>query len=126
MTSPWFLLVLTALASARIARLVYKDSIFDAPREALVNWLEDEYKVGAVDSEGVAVPGTITRRRFAWLRVKLAYLITCPYCVTAYTTAPVLVAWRIWVGPFAVPVLWWFAVWMLAVVVLEYTDGDDD
>jgi hypothetical protein len=123
--SLWFFLVVATLATARSTRLVYKDSIFEAPREALVNWLEDEYHVGATDSQGVPVPGTITRKRFAGIRVKLAELITCPYCVSAYTSAAVLILWRIFVWPFPAPVFMWLAVWMLAVVVLEYTDGEE-
>lgn len=116
------LFILLAFAVARLTRLVYKDTIFALPRKQLVEWLKDPVreKKGNHDTvQYVQRHGWVT-----YLREKIAYLIECPYCVGAYTTAIVLLGYRIWVGSLVAPVLWWFAVWMAAIVVLEFTDGE--
>jgi hypothetical protein len=76
------ILVVCALAAARLTRLVVDDVIFDQPRAWLVTRLDG----------------------------KLEKLITCPWCISAWLSAGVLVlAWA--VHPIEVPVLAWLAVW---------------
>lgn len=116
------LFVLLSFAVARLTRLVYKDTIFELPRKHFVEWLQDPVREKKGDHDTIQYV-----QRHGWvtyLREKIAYLITCPYCVGAYTTAIMLLGYRIWVGVLVAPVLWWFAVWMAAIAILEYTDGD--
>ncbi len=122
MQGPWLLLVLAILATARLTRLIFKDTIFTIPREALLAALQDPVVVKKMKGKR---DGEVVRRRgwSIYLRNKLAELIVCPYCNSAYTAAAVLLGYRIWVTDFEAPVLLWFAVWMGAIGVLEYTDG---
>lgn len=119
------LVVVAALAAARLTRLIFKDTIFTIPREALLDALQDEVTVRKMKGKK---DGEVVRRRgwSIYLRNKLAELIVCPYCNSAYTTAAVLVGYRIFVVSFPAPVIVWLAAWMLAIAILEYTDGSDD
>lgn len=122
MANQFFLFLLAALATARLSRLIFKDTIFTAPREHLLEALQDE--VVFKKMKGRKDEEVIRRRGWSiYLRNKLAELIVCPYCNSAYTAAAVLFGTRIFVTDFAAPVLWWLATWMAAIVVLEYTDG---
>lgn len=112
------LFVFLSLTAARLTRLAFKDTIFDRPRKALVDSLMDDSYV----PRGSKVPHK-RRRASVWWREKAAELLVCPYCVSAYAAAAVVLAHRIVIEPLAMPVWWWFAIWMAAIVILEYTDG---
>jgi hypothetical protein len=62
------------------------------------------------------------RKSSYYLRSKLAKLIVCPYCSSAYVAAAFVALYVNDVLPMWV--YWWFAIWMSGIVVLEYTDGD--
>lgn len=74
MTDP-VLLIVYALAVARITGLIVSDSITEPPRDAVIGWLDDR-------------PGTLG----AWL----ADLITCPWCAgmwVALVASPMVWFW---------------------------------
>lgn len=70
-------LVLMMLAVARVTRLITTDVLFDAPR----NWLTR--RILAPNPEGP-------------VRVALAYLIICSWCVSIYVGAAGAGAWYAW------------------------------
>jgi hypothetical protein len=63
-------LILAALATARITRLITTDRITEAPRSALISRLPDESL--------------------------MAYLIVCDWCSSVYVGAAVAGAWWAW------------------------------
>ena len=67
-------LLLLALATARLTRLVTQDRLTEAPRNRLVRWA---VKRGGDDS-------------------LLAYFVFCDWCVSVYTGAAVAGAWWAW------------------------------
>lgn len=71
-TYPLLMVVVMALATARVTRLVTRDRILDAPRRAVLRALPDEHL--------------------------LAYLVVCDWCVSIYTGtfAAVGGAWAGW------------------------------
>lgn len=68
----WISLVLIALTTARITRLITKDFLLDRPRDALLRRLD----VGA--------------------HTQLQYLLVCPWCMSVYVGAGVAGAWWAW------------------------------
>jgi hypothetical protein len=60
-TYPLLIVVVMALATARVTRLVTRDRILDAPRRAVLRALPDDHL--------------------------LAYLVVCDWCVSVYTGA---------------------------------------
>lgn len=64
-------LVLAALATARLTRLVTRDVVFERPRNRLI----------------VAMPARLE---------PVAYLLTCDWCTSVYTGSAVAGAWYLW------------------------------
>lgn len=77
MTIPiWLQLLLYALAIARVTGLIVTDSLTEAPRDALLGWLDD---------------------RPATLGSYIATLITCPWCAGMWVSllaAPLVWFWH--------------------------------
>lgn len=73
--------VLYALAGARITLFIAKDDLFDEPRAWVLN------RLTPLDDEGEPLPVN-------WARRKLAYLITCIWCVPVWVAT--LVLWPLW------------------------------
>ncbi|WP_326811640.1 DUF1360 domain-containing protein [Streptomyces scopuliridis] len=73
-------LVLAALATARITRLINIDRITEAPRNAAIRWL------------------TSVKRKNEERGELLAYMIVCPWCVSMYVGAGMGAAWWAWGG----------------------------
>lgn len=67
-------LILTALAVARLTRLVNRDVLLERPRAAVLTWLTDRD------------------------RTMLAYLVVCPWCLSMYLGAGAAAAWWAWSG----------------------------
>jgi hypothetical protein len=105
--SLWLLLVIWSAATYRVTRLIVLDTLIEEPRDKVMDWLE-RYK---------------GERRPAW-KQKLSELLGCPYCVSAYVSAGVLVAHRVIVGSFPVPVWFWLAVWTGGLVIYAYIDSE--
>lgn len=68
----WISLVLIALSTARITRLITGDFILDRPRNAALRRLEGH--------------------------PQLQYLLVCPWCMSMYVGAGVAGAWWAWGG----------------------------
>ena len=73
------LVVLTLLACWRVARLLTVDFIFDRPRR----W--------AAGTEPDAEPGDGQD-----LRPTIGYLVTCPWCMSIWTSPPLVAAAVLW------------------------------
>lgn len=75
--------MLYALATARITLFIAKDTLFDEPRAWVLRKLEplDE------DFEPIEV---------AWWRRKLAYLVTCIWCVPVWVASGITYPLRHW------------------------------
>lgn len=67
--------MLYALATARITLLIAKDNLFDEPRSWVLRKLEP------LDDDYEPLPGTPLWRR------KLAYLVTCIWCVPVWVAS---------------------------------------
>lgn len=65
-------LLLAALATARITRLITADILTEAPRDTVIDWL--------------------TFRGHG----KVAYLLSCPWCASMYVGAGLAAAWYAW------------------------------
>lgn len=73
--------VLYTLATARITLLIAKDDLFAEPRAWVLN------RVAPDDEDGEPLP-------VAWWRAKLAYLVTCIWCVPVWAAS--LVTYPLW------------------------------
>jgi hypothetical protein len=104
------LIIVWSLVVYRVARFVILDELIAEPRD----WVMDRLERAKPDR---LVP--------AW-KQKLAILLGCPYCVTPWIAAATLVAHRLFVGSFAIPVWCWLAVAAGAVIVYRYVDTEDD
>lgn len=107
----WYLLVVWSLATYRLSRFIVLDTIFGGIRALTERRL-------------VKIAGSASRL-LAWLAGKLYDLIGCPYCVTVWVAAGVLLAHRIAVGPFPIPVWQWLAVSAASLVVWAVVDNDE-
>lgn len=89
-TYPLLIVVVTALATARVTRLITEDRILDAPRNAVLRALPDGHL--------------------------LAYLLTCPWCVSIYT-GTLAAAGGAWAG-------WWLWAWVpMLALAFSYVTG---
>lgn len=107
MTSAAVLLVY-ALAVARVTRLINEDVLLNGPRDRLVSWAwARKYGTGTVGPTSIsepfvgygaqAVPLWQAARQGGALEPKLAYLITCPWCASIYVWAVAAPLWY-WLG----------------------------
>lgn len=87
-------LLLLALATARLTRLVTQDRITQAPREAIVRWA---VRRGGEDS-------------------LLAYFVFCDWCVSLYAGGAVVGAWALWHETA------WLT-WVLSALAFSYVAG---
>lgn len=88
-----FVLII-GLASARLARLALDDSIFDEPRDEILDHTEG----------------------------KLATLLSCPWCVSAYTTGALIAVVDLAGFSVPLPFVVWLAAWQVAVAAYFTTD----
>lgn len=102
----WVFLVLNALATYRVTRLITTDKILERPRVHLALGLAN------VDSEGTLV---VSRgRRLAYLRWALAYLLTCPWCMSGWVSLVIVVAEHLTLRHVPLPVLLWLGAWAIS------------
>lgn len=105
----WSLVFVCALVTARVTRFITKDDLIMGTREKVLNALSQPRE---------------SKLRFL-IEEKLWYLVSCVWCVSIYVSAGSLLLSRLlWVDSVPAPVWSWLAVGMLAVVVLQFTDGD--
>lgn len=135
----WLLLIVMALATYRLTRLVVADTFPPVLwlRDRLVGgWREptmkeqnhELYPLGEVD-EGrrKSIPGLgiltlvdgelqIYARRWKWSPFWLAELISCPWCASGWVALGVTAG--VWVvAGLAMPVLVWLAVWAVGALI---------
>lgn len=88
---PWEF-VLLALAAYRVFRLVAKDSITE-PIRAAASYPDDEAVTLGYDDEGLVVIGMEEESKP--LRVYVATLLRCPWCMGFYVS---VAAWGAWLA----------------------------
>lgn len=95
--SLWFLLVLYVLATHRITRLAVEDKIpiIAKPRDAIVGYF------GQFDATGTLVAG----RQLGVVGWSVAYLLTCPWCMSVWVGAGLVFTLGGWVST-PLPWLW--------------------
>lgn len=104
-TVVWFLAVLTCLATYRVTRLIVTDTlpVIATPRWAVVRYL------ATLDRDG-NITGA---RRWGTLGWSVAYLVTCPWCMSGWVAAGLVgteclvlphvpYPWLLWLGAWAV------------------------
>lgn len=102
--SPFLLLVLLSLASYRLARFLIADELIAGTRI----WVSNRLRATTKDK--------------LWRR-KLVYLIGCPYCVTFYTSLPlVLITERY--ASIPLPVLFFGGVWGASLAWWRFIEND--
>lgn len=103
LSMPVAIIVLYALATARITRLVTTDKLTLPPRRAVVRWAFRR-RYGAAPGEGLDEELAAAA---ADNPPALAYLVNCPWCVSVYVGAVVApLAWFWGTSPWlAVPAL---------------------
>jgi hypothetical protein len=119
--SLFFLLVLTSFCAYRAGRFIALDDLIKETREKVLDWLTSLELVDGqkhVIDEHSAFYSDIP----LWRR-KAATLLTCPFCVTAYTSAlSVLILMAFESVP--LPVYFWGATWTGALIVWAIVDSD--
>jgi hypothetical protein len=83
------LLVVLSAVCYRVSRFIVLDTLIDAPRNAMLSWLEMR-------------PNAVT--------YKLIELIGCPWCITIWVSAGTVAVQHFVVDPVPVPIWTWLAV----------------
>lgn len=101
---PAVILLVYALAVARVTRLVTADVLLNNPRERVIAWAwQRRYGANLVSAR--TEDGTSLGQMPMWqavkahggLEPKLAYLISCPWCASIYVSAVAAPLWY-WLG----------------------------
>lgn len=103
----WFLVLLVAMSAAsyRVGRFVVLDSLWEGWRDRLLGWL------------------TTGRKMRVW-KLKLSELLTCPFCVTGWTSLAVVIGVDIFHHLPLIGVQW-LAVWVGALLFWGLIDSDE-
>ena len=116
------LLVMWSFASYRLGRFIALDALIKGTREKITDKLTT---VEVAGGEAVSVD-----EHSAWWdtiplwKRKIVDLIGCPFCVTAYTTAGVIVGTRPFIDGVPLPVLTWLACWTGALLCWARIDSE--
>lgn len=81
---PGMIVLVYALAVARVTRLITADRLTEAPRLRLENWLWRRYRAQLEKGMPGALDGVSNASLIAPLPV---YLLTCPWCASIYVAA---------------------------------------
>ena len=109
----FLLLILLAATTYTIGRVIALDGLFEELRDAYLDWVTAGVRNGDPGWEALPV----------W-RKKLATVVQCPHCVTAYPAAAAVAVTDIWFVDLPMPVLWWFGAWSLGLVFWAIVDSD--
>jgi hypothetical protein len=109
----FLLFVFLGATAYTIGRVIALDSLFEEWRDAYLDWVTLDTQ--RTDPAWNALP--------VWRR-KAATVVTCPHCVTAYPSAVGVVVVDVWFQDLAMPVLWWFGAWSLALLLWAAIDSD--
>lgn len=91
------ILLVYALAVARVTRLLNEDVLLVGPRERIVAWAWARRYGTEPTLEEHPRPFWVLVRRNGGIEPKLAYLITCPWCASIYVGAVAAPLWY-WLG----------------------------
>lgn len=115
-----FTFLLLSFVVARVARFIANDTLWEGTRDKLLEWLRDPIKSQDDDGDTYTTRG----RRLMFIREKAAELIECVYCNSMWVSAGAVlgVLWFTDVS-MPLPLLWWPALSMAAIAIVEWTDG---
>lgn len=102
----WFLLVLTCLATYRVTRLLVEDTL---PLVAIPRWHTLNFFC-VLDSEGRIK----SARRLGTVGWSIGYLVTCPWCLSAYVAAALVGLEVLTLDHVPYPWLLWLAAWAVS------------
>lgn len=97
------LLIVLSAVTYRVSRFVVLDSLIEAPRNWVLNWLEMH-------------PNVVTS--------KLVELAGCPWCVTVWVAAAVVAIQDLAIDSVPVPIWSWLAVATGSLVFWGYIDNE--
>jgi len=103
----WFLLVLTCLATYRVTRLLVTDTL---PLVAVPRYRVITYLVWTDPADGHIV----APRRWGTLGWSLAYLVTCPWCMSGWVAAALVVGECLTLRHVPYPWLLWLTAWAVS------------
>ena len=124
----FFLLLLLSLFVARVTRYIWLDSQVKELRAAIkaklqFGWIPDDIIGTPKMEEWVNEYGKKHPARSYWRRKGLE-LIGCGWCISIWVAGPTVLIAHLIDVPMRLPVAWWLALSMGAVVLLEWTDGE--
>lgn len=93
--NPWLVVVLIALTTYRLTRLIVDDRISKPVVDRVQEWAERRWIAKRPDSD---------TNSDQW-QSSVAYLFSCPWCVSVYVAGAVTVVVDAWFEPVALPVL---------------------
>lgn len=101
-----FLIVVMGAAAYRIGRFISLDTLWEGWREKLYGWL------------------TTGKKLSVW-KLKLHELLTCPFCITGWTSLAVVIGTDIF-HHLDLIILQWLATWVVALIFWGIIDDADD
>lgn len=104
--------LILGLVVYRVTRFIILDDLIEGTRDRVLNGL----LAGRSEDELGSLP--------LWRR-KLYTLLNCPFCVSIYVAAGVVLAHRWIVEPLPAPVWWWLGTATVALVVYTYIDSEE-
>ena len=113
--SPAVLLAVCSLATFRLTRLVVEDTLLYGPRRWVMSKLKGVAKERFDDADFALLIAPSA------LRQKLAELLGCPYCVSAYAAGAVYAGCE-WRESVPLPLLFWLAIWSGGLVAYKIVD----
>lgn len=124
----WLLLLILILWTGRITRFIWLDDLIKGTRTALKAWLQ----LGHIPDDIVGTPkmedwlneyhNNHPQREF--FRRKAFDLIDCAWCISIWIAGFTLLGlWVLTDVSMPLPLLWWPAISMGAVILLQWTDG---
>lgn len=128
----WFLFFLCTLVVARVSRWVWLDTQLQGTRIKVKAWLQlghmPEDVVGTAKAEEWLNEYHKNHPTRDFLRHKAYQLIECPWCLSMWISGPLVAIlaaadWFWDAVSIPLPLLWWPALSMAAVVLLQWTDG---
>jgi hypothetical protein len=124
----FFLFLLCSFLVARITRYIWMDAQIKELRAAV----KAKLQLGHIPDDIIGKPNMeewINEYkekhpvRSYWRRKGLE-LISCGWCISIYVAGPLNLALHLLDVPMRLPAVWWLALSMSAVMMLEYTDGE--
>lgn len=125
-----YIVAVMVFANARVTRFIIADDLWKELRESIVDRLKHPAIAGHRGRHPQTDEIEYKGRRRMYLHLKLADLLTCPWCVSVYLSAAMLVVSRQaeihfgWgIDSIPLPLWTWLALSMASVLLIEITDG---